>query len=138
MLLTPIILQTYDSIQNAILLIHPITNVILHQNNTAKNLFDHFSGEFHKYFPDCSLPCDKTTKLCQPNHQFFVGLSTIRKQDYFEVTIRMIEDVLYSQPSLSKYQNDFKELKSLGKGAFGNVFKVQDRFDNKKYAIKKG
>lgn len=38
---------------------------------------------------------------------------------------------------LSRYESDFVELELLGKGAYGAVFKAQNRLDGRHYAIKK-
>jgi serine/threonine protein kinase len=37
----------------------------------------------------------------------------------------------------TRYQKDFEELERIGKGAFGSVFKVKGRLDEKMYAVKK-
>lgn len=36
----------------------------------------------------------------------------------------------------SRFQTDFTYLDKLGEGGFGAVYKVQDRLDDKQYAIK--
>ena len=37
----------------------------------------------------------------------------------------------------SRYAADFEEIMSLGRGGFGQVFKVRNRIDNRFYAIKR-
>jgi len=37
----------------------------------------------------------------------------------------------------SRYTKEFREIEPLGKGGFGSVFKVQNKFDRTKYAVKK-
>lgn len=39
--------------------------------------------------------------------------------------------------SSSRYENDFEEEKILGRGAFGQVFKVRNNLDGNKYAVKR-
>ena len=42
-----------------------------------------------------------------------------------------------AKKSFSRYAADFEEIVSLGKGGFGQVFKVRNRIDNRFYAIKR-
>jgi hypothetical protein len=43
-----------------------------------------------------------------------------------------------SQPNetLSRYKSDFEELEELGRGSFGQVYKVINRLDKQQYAVK--
>ena len=43
----------------------------------------------------------------------------------------------YPWPNESRYQKDFIELGRIGKGAFGSVYRVKQRLDEREYAVKK-
>lgn len=38
---------------------------------------------------------------------------------------------------MSRYETDFEELKEIGRGAFGIVYKARHRLDHNEYAVKK-
>ena len=46
-----------------------------------------------------------------------------------------MQDLL--QCSTSRYKEEFVEMNRLGKGGFGSVFKVKNKLDGRKYAVKK-
>ncbi len=46
-------------------------------------------------------------------------------------------DEIFSENDLSRYEQDFEEIRLLGEGGFGSVYEAKLIFDQQVYAVKK-
>ncbi len=54
-----------------------------------------------------------------------------------EVVLQQREQQSVGHTGLSRYESDFQELRSLGKGGYGVVVSAINRLDGRQYAVKK-
>ncbi|KAL2919385.1 hypothetical protein HK105_201029 [Polyrhizophydium stewartii] len=70
-----------------------------------------------------------------PNHPF--GQHSERSTDLYASEYSALDFSNFLQPQTSRYRDDFEELGSLGRGAFGRVHRCRNKLDGREYAIKK-
>nr|KAJ3412641.1 Eukaryotic translation initiation factor 2-alpha kinase [Polyrhizophydium stewartii] len=60
-----------------------------------------------------------------------------RSTDLYASEYSALDFSNFLQPQTSRYRDDFEELGSLGRGAFGRVHRCRNKLDGREYAIKK-
>ncbi|XP_038830660.1 eukaryotic translation initiation factor 2-alpha kinase 1-like isoform X1 [Salvelinus namaycush] len=76
-----------------------------------------------------------TELLRSVSTSFFPQGQMLLNTDTQSLTLRPKEGLFLAQTS--RYLSEFEELSRLGKGSYGKVFKVKNKLDGQKYAVKK-
>ncbi|KAM9411408.1 eukaryotic translation initiation factor 2-alpha kinase 1 isoform 4-T4 [Salvelinus alpinus] len=105
------------------------------QHLAAKNLLSPLA--ISEEFSTVRLQYNKafTELLRAVSTSFFPQGQMLLNTDTQSLTLRPKEGLFQAQTS--RYLSEFEELSRLGKGSYGKVFKVKNKLDGQKYAVKK-
>jgi serine/threonine protein kinase len=128
------IMLAYDSIDLPLMVVSELNEIIFMNKESIAQFGTH--NDFYTLFPSVKLPAKEKTIICTKRRKIPVEISTGRLSSshraYNVVTIKPID---VSSPS--RYEMEFDEVKVIGVGGFGSVYRSRNKLDGHEYAIKK-